>query len=47
MNETILKFGYPETLIKEYDYWVVLLRSNQVTIGSLILAYKADVGSLS
>lgn len=47
MNDTILKFGYPKTLIREYDHWVVLLRPKQITLGSLILAYKADVESLS
>jgi diadenosine tetraphosphate (Ap4A) HIT family hydrolase len=47
MNETIKKFGYPQTKIKEYEHWVILLRPDQVTIGSLILAYKKDVTSFS
>jgi len=42
VNETIRKFGYPETLIREYDHWVVLLRPAQLTLGSLILAAKSD-----
>ena len=42
MNPTIRKFGYPATLIKEYEHWVVLLRPAQVTLGSLILAAKSD-----
>lgn len=42
MNPTIQKFGYPKTLIKEFDHWVVLLRPAQVTLGSLILAAKSD-----
>jgi len=42
MNATIEKFGYPGTLIKEYDHWVVLLRPAQVTAGSLVLAAKSD-----
>jgi diadenosine tetraphosphate (Ap4A) HIT family hydrolase len=37
-NETMIKFGYPGTLIREYEHWVVLLRPAQVTIGSLVLA---------
>ena len=41
-NETMRKFGYPETLVREYDHWVVLLRPAQVTLGSLILAAKND-----
>src|SRR3546814_2464599 len=35
MNDTILKFGYPATLIREYEHWVVLLRPAQLTLGSL------------
>ena len=41
-NETMLKFGYPDTLIREYKHWVVLLRPAQVTLGSLVLAAKSD-----
>ena len=42
MNPTIEKFGYPATLIKEYEHWLVLLRPLQVTLGSLVLAAKSD-----
>lgn len=42
MNATIEKFGYPATLIKEFEHWVVLLRPAQVTLGSLVLAAKND-----
>ncbi|WP_305097746.1 HIT family protein [Croceibacterium aestuarii] len=42
MNETIRKFGWPATLIKEFDHWVVLLRPAQPTLGSLVLAAKSD-----
>src|SRR3954453_9168064 len=42
MNPTIEKFGYPATLIKEFEHWLVLLRPAQVTLGSLVLAAKAD-----
>ena len=42
MNPTIEKFGYPATLIKEYDHWFVLLRPAQATLGSLVLAAKSD-----
>jgi diadenosine tetraphosphate (Ap4A) HIT family hydrolase len=45
MNETILRFGYPATLIAEYGYWVVLLRQAQPTLGSLILAAKSEARS--
>ena len=42
MNNTIEKFGYPATLIRDYRHWVLLLRPAQVTAGSLILAAKSD-----
>ncbi|HEX6073621.1 MAG TPA: HIT family protein [Sphingomicrobium sp.] len=47
MNPTILKFGYPATLLKELDHWVILLRPAQVTLGSLILAAKSDATAYS
>lgn len=43
MNDTIRAFGYPATLIREYDHWVVLLRPAQPTLGSLVLAAKSDI----
>jgi len=42
VNETILKFNYPRSLIRDYEHWVVMLRPAQVTIGSLVLASKED-----
>ena len=42
MNETILRFGYPATLIADYEHWVVLLRPAQPTLGSLVLAAKSE-----
>jgi diadenosine tetraphosphate (Ap4A) HIT family hydrolase len=41
MNPTIEKFGYPATLLREFDHWLVLLRSAQVTLGSVVLAAKS------
>jgi diadenosine tetraphosphate (Ap4A) HIT family hydrolase len=46
-NATMLKFGYPGTLIREYDSWVVLLKPAQMTVGSLMLASKLDVEQVS
>jgi diadenosine tetraphosphate (Ap4A) HIT family hydrolase len=45
MNETIRRFGYPATLIADYDHWVVLLRPAQPTLGSLILAARSEARS--
>ena len=47
MNETILRFGYPSTLIRDYAHWVVLLRPAQPTLGSLILAAKGEAKSFA
>lgn len=46
-NDTILKFGYPDTLIAEYPEWLVLLRPQQVTAGALILAHRGDERAFS
>jgi len=47
VNQTIVKFGYPGTLIREYTHWVVLLRPVQATLGSLILACKDEATRFS
>lgn len=39
-NQTIAKFGYPHTLIRDYAHWTVLLRPQQATLGALVLACK-------
>ena len=47
MNETILRFGYPATLVAEYRHWLVLLRPDQPTLGSLVLAARGEFEALS
>src|SRR5210317_2403740 len=47
MNQTMEKFGYPDTLIREYEYWVVLLRPQQATLGALVLICKESADALS
>lgn len=47
MNNTIKKYGYPQTLLKEFEYWIILLRPAQVTAGSMILACKENAESLA
>lgn len=46
-NQTASRFGYPDTQIREYEHWLVLLREQQVTLGSLVLCAKADVTAFS
>ncbi len=47
MNSTIRKFGYPDSCVKEFERWVVLLRPQQVTIGALVLACKEHATAFS
>ena len=44
-NDTMTKFGYPDTLIRDYHRWVVLLRPHQATLGALVLVCKDPVQS--
>ena len=46
MNTTMRKFGYPDTLVKEYEHWVILLKPQQTTIGTLVLVEKSDAEHL-
>jgi len=46
-NQTAVRFGYPDTTVREYDHWLVLLREAQATLGSLVLCAKADVTEFS
>ena len=41
-NQTMEKFGYPTTLVRDFEHWVVLVRPAQVTLGSLVLADKSQ-----
>ncbi|MDH3668378.1 MAG: HIT family protein [Paracoccaceae bacterium] len=42
-NATMTKFGWPDTRIAELDHWAVMLRMQQCTLGSLILACRQPV----
>lgn len=46
-NATMTKFGYPDSLIREYGHWVVLLRPQQATLGALVMACKEDAQAFS
>jgi len=46
-NQTAIRFGYPETLIREYEFWLVLLREPQATLGSLVLCAKSEATEFS
>jgi len=38
LNATMRKFGAPQTIIRSFQYWSVLLRPAQTTLGALVLA---------
>jgi diadenosine tetraphosphate (Ap4A) HIT family hydrolase len=42
LNATMKKFGAPDTVIRDYRYWLVQLRPQQVTLGSLVLIAKEN-----
>jgi len=42
LKDTLKKFGYPRTLIKEYKHWLLLVREQQITLGSMILICKDE-----
>lgn len=46
-SKSLEKFGYPDTLIYEFEHWILLLRQAQVTLASMILYYKKSICSWS
>ncbi len=46
-NATMVKFGYPTSLVRDYDNWVVLVRPGQCTLGALVLVNKSEIQSFS
>ncbi len=36
-NATMQKFGAPQTVIRQFQYWSVMLRPAQATLGALVL----------
>ena len=38
LNATMRKFGAPQTIIRSFQYWSVMLRPAQATLGALVLA---------
>ena len=43
----MVKFGYPASLVQEYDNWVVLVRPGQCTLGALVLVNKTEIQSFA
>ena len=47
LNDTMLKFGAPDTNIHVYSTWLLLLRPAQVTLGALVLVAREPVTAFS
>ncbi len=50
MNVTAEKFGYPDSCVKSFEHWHVLVRPAQPTLGSLVLVCSdpvAQFGNIS
>ncbi len=41
------KFGFPDTCVKEFLHWVVVLRPQQVTLGCLVLICREETTAFS
>lgn len=46
-NATARKFGYPDNLVAETAQWLVLVRPQQPTLGSLVLVCKETAEAFS
>ena len=46
MNPTLQKFGYPHTLLMDFEHWCILRRPAQATLGALVLGSKHLATSL-
>ncbi|WP_251358640.1 adenylyltransferase/cytidyltransferase family protein [Kangiella sp. TOML190] len=47
LEQTLASFDYPNSLVKSYNHWHLLLRPQQTTLGSLILICKEEVTDFS
>jgi len=47
LNDTMRKFGAPDTIIHSFEQWSVLLRPAQATLGALVLAAHEPVKAFS
>ena len=46
-HNTLKAFRFPDMLIKEYQFWHLLLRFEQSTLGSLVLICKKKIKKIS
>ncbi len=46
-HDTLKAFGYPDTIISNYQNWVVLLSPHQATLGALVIVHKSEATAFS
>lgn len=46
-NATMIKFGFPDSLVQNYRRWTVLVRPQQATLGALVLVCQEPVKAFS
>jgi len=46
-NDTMTKFAFPQSSVREYERWAVLARPKQATLGALVMVCKEDVQAFS
>lgn len=44
--EVLTRFGYPDTLVREYEQWYVLAQRRPLTLGALLVVYRGDAMTL-
>ena len=47
LNDTMRKFGAPQTIIQSFQHWSVMLRPAQATLGALVLVAHDPVKSFA
>lgn len=47
LNATMQKFGAPQTIIRQFQYWSLMLRPAQATLGAMVLVAHEPVQAFS
>ncbi|RMG40081.1 MAG: HIT family protein [Methanobacteriota archaeon] len=43
VHETLISFDHEKTMVKKYQYWTLLVRKKQITLGSLVMVINNDI----
>lgn len=46
VHETLVKFGYPDGLLFENKFWALMLRPDQITLGSTVIVSKGEATAI-